>query len=220
MYRDLLIGCGAKRVKDLTLPTATEIRYVMAGSTRSSKERTGTEFVNLVTLDNNIDHLPDLWGDLNLNSFGAPRMLEVRHGGGPLTPDEFCDITFPDLKARYINHDIFDEIHAYEVLEHCGRQGDYRTFFAQFTEFARILKPGGFFFATVPSIHSPWAWGDPSHTRVIPPETLVFLSQEEYTKQVGVTAMSDFRSIYKANFSVVMSDDDGNNHRFVLQAHK
>jgi predicted SAM-dependent methyltransferase len=35
----------------------------------------------------------------------------------------------------------FDEIHAYEVLEHTGKQGDYQFFFDQFSDFWRILKP-------------------------------------------------------------------------------
>ena len=37
----------------------------------------------------------------------------------------------------------FDEVHAYEVLEHIGRQGDYKSFFDHFNELYRILKPGG-----------------------------------------------------------------------------
>ena len=114
----------------------------------------------------------------------------------------------------------FDEIHAYEVLEHCGTQGDYKFFFAQFSEFWRILKPGGHLLATCPSRHSAWAWGDPSHTRVFQPEQLVFLSQEEYVRQVGVTPMSDFRSIYKADFKSCVFQDDGESFWFVLKALK
>lgn len=33
--------------------------------------------------------------------------------------------------------DRFDEIHAYEVLEHTGQQGDWRFFFDQWTDFWR-----------------------------------------------------------------------------------
>lgn len=96
----------------------------------------------------------------------------------------------------------FDEIHAYEVLEHLAYQGDYEFFFAEFTEYARILKPGGFFFASVPAHDCKWAWGDPSHKRIIQEETLSFLNQKEYA-QIGITTMSDFRDIYKANFRKV-----------------
>jgi predicted SAM-dependent methyltransferase len=118
-------------------------------------------------------------------------------------------LPFPDQE--------FDEIHAYEVLEHLGQQGDYKLFFAQFSEFWRLLKPNGYFFATCPSRNSVWAYGDPSHTRIIQLEQLVFLSQNEYKKQVGKTPMSDFRNIYKADFEVVFQEDDGETIRFVLQ---
>lgn len=114
----------------------------------------------------------------------------------------------------------FDEIHAYEVLEHLGQQGDYKLFFAQFSEFWRLLKPNGHFLATCPSRNSVWALGDPSHTRIMQLEQLVFLSQEEYRRQVGKTPMSDFRNIYHADFKVVFQEDDGETIKFVLQAIK
>ena len=114
----------------------------------------------------------------------------------------------------------FDEIHAYEVLEHLGQQGDYRFFFAQFSEFWRILKPNGVFMATCPSRFSKWAFGDPSHTRVFQPEQLTFLQQKEYTNQIGKTSMTDFRSIYKADFSVELCQDDKEIFQFVLAALK
>jgi len=116
--------------------------------------------------------------------------------------------------------DVYTEIHAYEVLEHTGRQGDYKFFFAQFSELWRILIPGGIIIATVPSRNSPWAWGDPSHTRIIQPESLSFLNQPAYTEQVGKTAMSDFRFCYKADFDITWSKDDGETHTFVLTAIK
>lgn len=104
----------------------------------------------------------------------------------------------------------FDEIHAYEVLEHTGAQGDYRFFFGQWSEFWRLLKPGGMFFGSVPHWDSPWALGDPSHTRILRPEAFTFLSQPEYDRQVGVTAMSDFRWLYKADFDIEYMQAQGN----------
>lgn len=97
----------------------------------------------------------------------------------------------------------FDEIHAYEVLEHVGQQGDYRTFFAQFSEFYRLLKPGGQIFGTSPRWNTAWAWGDPGHTRVLQPEHFVFLDQDQYAKQISVTPMTDYRSIYQADFTPI-----------------
>ena len=125
MKKQLLIGCGSRRVN-----------------------LTGRVWEELVTLDINPAHDPDVLHDLTV------------------LPLPFRD-------------DEFDEIHAYEILEHTGQQGDYRFFFAQFQEFWRILKPDGLFIATVPHWQGLWAWGDPGHTRVINEGTLVFLCQEE-----------------------------------------
>lgn len=132
-------------------------------------------------------------------------------------PDVVHDLTvFP----YPFDDNTFDEIHAYEVLEHTGAQGDYKFFFAQFTEFWRILKPGGLFMATCPSRHSEWAWGDPSHTRILQKEQLVFLSQKNYEEQVGVTPMSDFRHIYKADYEIAGVEEDENKFVFALRAKK
>lgn len=152
----------------------------------------GTQVFNdLTTLDYNADHNPDIVWDLNHPDF---------------------------LPSIWKNE--FDEIHAYEVMEHVGQQGDYKAFFNQFSAIHRVLKPNGHFFATCPSRHSPWAWGDPSHTRIMQSEQLVFLSQKQYENQIGKTAMSDFRHIYKADFEVVYSREDENDFHFVLKAIK
>lgn len=116
--------------------------------------------------------------------------------------------------------DSFDEVHAYCVLEHLGRQGDYKSFFATFAEIYRVLKPGGHLIGICPSRHSAWAFGDPSHTRLIQPESLLFLDRAEYARQIGKTAMTDFRWLWKGDFEPVHIDDDGNRFTFALKAHK
>lgn len=116
--------------------------------------------------------------------------------------------------------DKFDEIHAYEVLEHVGTQGDWRFFFYQFSEFWRILRPCGMFFASVPAHGSIWVWGDPGHRRTINQGTLAFLDQTEYAKQVGVTHLTDYRHVYRADFHPVMWGIEGEEFRFVLSAIK
>lgn len=115
--------------------------------------------------------------------------------------------------------DSADEIHAYEVLEHVGTQGDYKFFFMQFSDFWRVLKNQGLLLGTVPLPTSVWAWGDPSHTRVIPKESFTFLNQPAY-EQVGKTAMSDFRSIYKADFDIIHTKENGDVLEFGLRAIK
>lgn len=98
----------------------------------------------------------------------------------------------------------FDEVHGYELWEHLGRQGDFKSFFAQFYEAWRILKPNGLLAGSCPTYDSPWLWGDPGHTRYIGPESFTYLSQEMYAQQVGVTAMSDYRQWWKGDFDTAV----------------
>lgn len=114
----------------------------------------------------------------------------------------------------------FDEIHAYEVMEHVGRQGDWRFFFDQWSDIWRILKPGGKFYGTSPHWQSNWAWGDPGHTRIISQECLTYLNQIAYQKQVGITPMTDYRFCYQADFDHVHFDNRGGTFVYVLQAVK
>ena len=132
-------------------------------------------------------------------------------------PDIVHDLT--DLPLPF-DDDMFDEIHAYEVLEHTGQQGDWRFFFNQFYEFWRILKPGGYFCATVPQWDSKWAWADPGHKRIITRDTLIFLNQLEYEAQVGRTHMTDYREWWEGDFIPVASHDEEHQMGFVLQAKK
>lgn len=147
-------------------------------------------------------------------TFENPTRLDIN-------PDHNPDVVWDLNQMPYPFEDnTFDEIHAYEVLEHCGTQGDYKFFFAQFSELWRILKPDGHLLATCPSKDSVWALGDPSHTRIMQKENLVFLHQAEYEKQVGKTPMSDFRNIYKADFKPCAFQDDGETFWFILKALK
>ena len=138
-----------------------------------------------------------------------------------IDPDAGADVVHDLNVTPYpFEDDSFDEIPACEVLEHLGSQGDWRAFFAQFYELWRILKPDGHLIATCPSVSSRWAWGDPGHTRTIQPETLTFLSQDQYRQQVGVTSMTDYRHVWSGDFRPVHLNDDGESFGFVLRAIK
>ena len=132
-------------------------------------------------------------------------------------PDVVHDLTVLPLPFA---DDTFDEIHAYEVLEHTGQQGDWRFFFAQFSEFWRILKPDGVLMGTSPHWGSAWAWMDPGHTRAMGPEMLIFLMQPQYDAQVGITPMTDYRFVYKADFDVRLADVKGGQFSYIIQAVK
>lgn len=152
--------------------------------------------------------IPQNWVEL--------RTLDMDEGCEPDHVHDLEDLPLP------FDDNVFDEIHAYEVLEHTGQQGDYRFFFNQFYEFWRILKPGGYFIGTCPLWSGEWAWGDPGHKRIISANALTFLSQKEYKVQVGKTAMTDYRDYWDGDFDLIANkeSDDGNTFGFVLQAKK
>ncbi len=63
---------------------------------------------------------------------------------------------------------------------------------------------------------------DPGHVRAIGPEMLTFLVQPEYTRQVGISPMTDYRFIYKADFDVFHAHVDEATKQFyyILRAVK
>lgn len=194
-FRELLIGCGYKP-------------YVKKLASLDGNPH----WRGLFTLDQNPECQPDMLVDLNV----GPQWAPFEYIRGPwreyLSDDDGC-----------LRESFFDEVHAYEVLEHLGAQGDADAFFMHFSEIWRILKPGGHLYATVPSRFSPWLWGDPSHRRAILPESLVFLNQPAYVAQCDSdrpTGMSDFRSIYHADFNLRTMEDNRNVFVFVLEAVK
>jgi len=168
--KELLIGCGSRREK-MIYPFERR------------------EWSNLVTLDVDSSHKPDVVWNLNHR---------------PLPFDD----------------DTFDEIHAVEVLEHIGRQGDAVGFFAEFSEYWRIMKGDGLLCASVPMWNTIWAWSDPSHTRIISNGNLVFLRQPEYERGIGHNPMSDYRNIYRADFDLVFQKEEDEQYKFALRAVK
>lgn len=138
-----------------------------------------------------------------------------------INPDHKPDVVW-DLTRRPLpfSDDTFDEIHAYDVLEHLGQQGDWRSFFEEWSEWYRILKPGGVLCGISPRWDSVWAWGDPGHTRIVGPEQLTYLHQPDYTQQVGVTPMTDYRFVFKGDFDPLMRKNVEHVFCYVMQAVK
>ena len=156
-------------------------------------------------------HKPKLKSVDSTGEYDSPVFLDI---DPQCDPDILWDLN--DLPLPFEDR-AFDEIHAYEVLEHIGKQGEWQNFFAEWNEYHRILKPGGQFMGSVPSLRSPWLWGDPGHTRAISIETLTFLNQKEYEDQVGKGAMTDYRHWYKGDFRLLYESDDGSQFFFVME---
>ena len=91
-----------------------------------------------------------------------------------------------------VKDESFHEVHAYEVIEHYGKQGDFKGFFRGMRELWRILKPGGPLIGTCPAWNSIWAWSDPGHCRMVSHGVLSYLTKELYD-DLGVSQASDYR---------------------------
>lgn len=194
-YRELLIGSGHQRDKRI------DPRQAVHG--RDPSSQASYEWQHLETLDYEGLCKPDIVWDIG-------RVPWCRPIGDALEP----------AAIEPIQDSTYDEIHAYEVLEHVGQQGDWRAFFRMFSEIWRVLKPGGLLAATCPSRYSKWLWGDPGHTQALTPEKLIFLSQLAYSQQEGRSSMSDYRRVYRADYNILHSSDDQQTHLFIIQAVK
>ena len=178
----------------------SDYRELLLGCGRSRDKRLDPRgaiqpWQSLTTLDNNRAVEPDVVHDLN----SADVSLVDLFGGG-----------------------VFDEVHAYEVLEHLGSQGDGVAFFWIFFQIWGVLKPGGVLCGTCPSRFSEWLWGDPGHTRAILPADLHFLRQPFYAQcdATPPTTASDYRYLWHGDFEIRRSTDDLTTHKFVLEAVK
>lgn len=151
-----------------------------------------------------------VWFDKN-STFANLVTIDINPDGRPSVLADLGSLPLP------FKDNSFDEIHAYEVLEHMGVQGDWRFFFAQFDEFARILVPNGIFVATSPPATSKWLWGDPGHTRYMGPEVYTFLQRHEYSKQIGNTTMTDYRRYFKSDWEKIALQSTGEEFLVMLR---
>ena len=128
---------------------------------------------------------------------------------------------FDNLGKRSLRHpfgkklpfadNTFDEMASYDVLEHVGRQGDWRGFFLEFGEYHRILKPGGTFGLLVPMGED--AFADPGHTRFFQYNYFGMLSQVFYERNLEMgTTCTDYRWAWRLNFDVLYLDGASKHH--------
>lgn len=168
---------------------------------------------------------------------GNSRLKRLQPGWLPLEPIWKDLVTFdmdPDCKPDILGDfeqglpfrdNTFDQVHAYDVMEHFGTQGDYQAFFRDFGEVYRVLKPWGLFCGITPHWQSAWLWNDPGHRRSISFHTLLFLNQDTYKEQVGVSAITDYRWLWKGDFKLVCAfvkqeDDEPASNLWIMQAYK
>ena len=114
-----------------------------------------------------------------------------------------CRLPFDD--------DTFDEIGAFNVLEHWGSQGDWKFYFTEFAEYWRILKPDGVMLIIVPIGVD--ALADIGHTRFFSMDSFKFLAQKWYEIELGKGKnVSDYRWFWKHNFETLHLENIGNHH--------
>jgi len=109
----------------------------------------------------------------------------------------------------------FDEIGAYNCMEHWGRQGDWRGWFAEMAEYHRILKPNGTMGIVVPIGDD--ALADPGHTRMFHANYFGFLNQAFYDRnEVAKSCFTDYRWYWKLNFAILYLEAQGGHHLGVI----
>lgn len=117
-------------------------------------------------------------------------------------------LPFPD--------ETFDELAAYDVLEHIGWQGDWKGFFDEFAEYWRLLKPGGIFGIIVPQAEDMLA--DPGHTRFFHSNHFGFLRQAWYEENLKENRpVTDYRWYWRHNFEIAFMKDDGHHLSVILE---
>jgi SAM-dependent methyltransferase len=137
-----------------------------------------------------------------------------------INPNIGADVVFDmDMVANGcrmpFSDDTFDEIGAYNTLEHWGRQGDFRGWFYECGEYWRILKPGGLMSILVPIGED--ALADPGHTRFFQQNWFGFLSQTFYEQnEVLGSCFTDYRWYWKKNFDVLYMQEVGGHHLAVV----
>jgi len=152
---------------------------------RDENQSESFEDANLTTIDMDPGSSPDILMDLDVITRGEK-------------------LPFPD--------ESFDEIHAYNFLEHIGRQGDWRGLFIEFGEYHRLLKDGGEMYILVP-LHED-SIADPGHTRFFHQNYFGFLNQG-YNKD-STNGGTDYSWFWKKNFDIHFMQVTDKHHLAVI----
>ncbi len=133
-----------------------------------------------------------------------------------MNPDCGADVVWNlDEHPLPFEDDSFDEMGAFDVLEHVGKLGDWKGYFAEFAEYWRILKNGGLFFIIVPT--GPDTFADPGHTRFFNGNWFHHLNQKWYADRIASkVATTDYRWAWKKNFDVLDLQHAGDHHITVI----
>ncbi len=140
---------------------------------------------------------------------GASYVMDV---GFELSKASDCGLS---IRLLPFDDEQFDEIGAYDSMEHWGRQGDWRGWFAEMSEYHRILKPGGTMGVLVPI--GPDAFADPGHTRFFQANHFHMLRQSWYEEQLAAgRPVTDYRWTWKKNFEIPFMQTYGGHHLAVV----
>jgi hypothetical protein len=133
--------------------------------------------------------------------------------------DKNCNpsIAWDFNKSHFMPFDdnTFDELAAYDSLEHWCKQGDWKGYFDEFSEYHRILKPGGEFGIIVPIGQD--AFADPGHVRFFHKNHFGFLNQQFYEDNLKAgNPVTDYRWYYKKDFEIIFMEQYGDHHLAVV----
>lgn len=119
-----------------------------------------------------------------------------------LNPDIVCQLGVQKIPLQ---NDSVDYVKAIHVLEHIGKQGETADWFYFWEELYRIMKPNGELYFEAPKWNSVWGFADPSHVRLLSPESLVFFDQDSY--RIKDNIISPFR--INCDFKIIEYRDVG-----------
>lgn len=94
-----------------------------------------------------------------------------------LKPDLVCQLGSEPIP---LSDSSIDVAVAHHVLEHIGTQGESDEWFFFWEDLYRVLVPDGELRFESPLYNSVWSFADPTHSRALSPQALLYFSQDSY----------------------------------------